>query len=73
MQDKRKHRLNHYLEEKYLETYCAIHWIVIYQMDSVIQLFNNLGQFFFFLFMEKGSVAEFTSMVIALFPIPTNY
>ena len=69
MQDKRKHRLNHYLEEKYfsLENVLCYTLDSDYQMDSVIQLFNNLGQFFFFLFIEKGSVTEFTSMVIALF------
>lgn len=50
MQDKRKHRLNHYLEEKYfsLENLLCYTLDSDYQMDSVIQLFNNLGQFFSF-------------------------
>ena len=48
MQDKRKHRLNHYLEKKYfsLENVLCYPLDSDYQMDSVIKLFNNLGQFF---------------------------
>ena len=34
-------RINHYPADKYSETDRVIHWMVIYPMDSFIQLFNN--------------------------------
>ena len=56
MQDKQKHRLNHYLEEKYfsLENVLCYPLDSDYQMDSVIKLFNNLGQFFSFCSCRKA-------------------
>ena len=34
-------RINHYPADKYSETDRVIHWMVIYPIDSFIQLFNN--------------------------------
>ena len=48
------HRINRYLVDKFDKTDHAIHWIVIYLLDSVIQPSNNSGLkvgFFFAFFV----------------------
>ena len=46
------HRINHYpVDLSDRETNCVIHWIVIYPVDSAIQLLNNWGQVVLFFFM----------------------
>ena len=44
MLDSAIHRINHYPVDKYYGNYYAIHWIVIYPVDSAIQRLNNRDQ-----------------------------
>ena len=37
------HCINHYPADKYYRKQCAIQWIEIYPVDSIIQLLNNWG------------------------------
>ena len=49
------HRMNHYPADSVRETNCAIQWIVIYLVDSVIHLVYNWG------LMSNSVAAELTT------------